>query len=82
MPTVIKRDRSGSLFASLVDLFRITDKLEENPGINIGHITVYHNNYVIVLSGFRGYKVLSEITKLDALFSFFLLEKHKHITCH
>lgn len=57
MPTVIKRDRSGSLFASVVDLFRITDKLDEDPGINIGHIAVHHNNYVIVLSGFKGYKV-------------------------
>lgn len=32
-------------------------QFENDPGINIGHITVSHNGYVIMLSGFKGYKV-------------------------
>nr|XP_027201931.1 kelch domain-containing protein 2-like [Dermatophagoides pteronyssinus] len=31
-------------------------QFENDPGINIGHITVSHNGYVIMLSGFKGYK--------------------------
>ncbi|XP_075591877.1 kelch domain-containing protein 2 isoform X2 [Dermatophagoides farinae] len=34
----------------------IEQPFEEDPGINIGHITVSHNGHVIMLSGFKGYK--------------------------
>ena len=37
----------------------IEQPFEEDPGINIGHITVSHNGHVIMLSGFKGYKVKS-----------------------
>lgn len=29
----------------------------DDPGISIGHITVLHNDNIILLSGFKGYKV-------------------------
>lgn len=47
------------LFTSVLDLVKMVgdNGRVEGPGVNIGHIAVSHNGQMILVSGFRGYKV-------------------------
>ena len=57
MPTLVNRNH-GSLFSAAMDLVKSTGReFENDPGVHIGHISVYYDGHMIVLSGFRGYKV-------------------------
>ncbi|KAH9404774.1 hypothetical protein TYRP_000605 [Tyrophagus putrescentiae] len=48
------------LFSSMLDLVKMVGDQSsrvEGPGINIGHVACSHNGQMILVSGFRGYKV-------------------------
>lgn len=37
-------------------------QFESFPGVHMGHVSVYYNGSMIVLSGFKGYKVIIKFT--------------------
>lgn len=57
MPTGIRPDSVSLLCPKEFELLEPKKEFEDDPGINIGHITVCHNGFVFLLSGFNGYKV-------------------------
>lgn len=46
-------------------------QFESFPGVHMGHVSVYYNGSMIVLSGFKGYKVIPNLAPL------FLVMLHK-----
>lgn len=60
MPTLQnpRPDHYRSLLSSVLDFAKSSgEAMESSPGVHIGHIAVNHNGNMILLSGFRGYKV-------------------------